>query len=118
MKRERKEEPNSGLGGAISYMLNHWSELTKFMHVAGAPLDNNICERSIKSSIRHRKNSLFYKTQHGALIGDMFMSLIQTCKDMKLNPFEYLLEIQRNKSEVFKYPDKWLPWNYSEQLYC
>ncbi|MCK5882210.1 MAG: transposase, partial [Bacteriovoracaceae bacterium] len=68
IQREKKEEPNSGLGGAISYMLNHWKELVRFMSVAGAPIDNNICERAIKSSIRHRKNSLFYKTQHGALV--------------------------------------------------
>lgn len=54
----------------------------------------------------------------GALIGDMFMSLIQTCKDMKLNPFEYLLEFQRNKSEVLSIQTNVLPWNYSEQLYC
>jgi len=36
-------EPNSGLGKAIKYMLRHWEKLTRFLHVAGAPLDNNIC---------------------------------------------------------------------------
>ncbi len=115
MIRERKEEPNSSLGGAISYMLNHWTELTKFMHVAGAPLDNNICEQLIKSAIRHRKNSLFYKTEYGALIGDIFMSLIQTCKNVGANPFEYLKAIQVNKKEVFKYPANWLPWTYARE---
>ena len=40
-------EPNSGLGLAISYMLNHWKELTQFLHVPGAPLDNNICLSSL-----------------------------------------------------------------------
>jgi hypothetical protein len=33
----------------------------------------------LKKTILHRKNSLFYKTVHGALIGDIFMSLIHTC---------------------------------------
>jgi hypothetical protein len=33
---------------------------------------------------------LFYKTEHGAFIGDMFMSLIHTCNPQKVNPFDYL----------------------------
>jgi transposase len=38
----RHVEPNSGLGEAIGYMLNHWAKLTLFLRVAGAPLDNII----------------------------------------------------------------------------
>ena len=77
LERQMKEnlvEPNSGLGKAITYMNNHWTELTRFLEIPGAPLDNNICERSLKRCILHRKNSLFYRTEHGAFIGDMFMS--------------------------------------------
>ena len=39
---EKKVEPNSSLGSAISYMLRHWQPLTLFLRQAGAPLDNNI----------------------------------------------------------------------------
>jgi transposase len=116
MIREKKVEPNSTLGGAILYMLNHWSELTKFMTVAGVPLDNNICERLVKSSILYRKNSLFYKSEYGALIGDIYMSIIQTCKNMKINPFKYLQDLQINKKEVIKYPEKWMPWNFEQNV--
>ena len=45
-------EPNSSLGKSISYMLNHWKTLTLFLREPGAPLDNNICERGLKMSIR------------------------------------------------------------------
>ncbi len=44
--RERLVEPNSSLGGAFAYLLKHWEGLTKFLTVAGAPLDNNLCERA------------------------------------------------------------------------
>jgi hypothetical protein len=44
-------EPNSALGGAIRYMLRHWEELTLFLRQAGAPLDNNLCERALKKAI-------------------------------------------------------------------
>jgi transposase len=109
---ENLVEPNSGLGKAIIYMDNHWPELTRFLEVPGAPLDNNICERSLKRCIQHRKNSLFYKTEHGAYIGDMFMSLIHTCNLIGVNPFDYLVTLIKNSSALFKDPSKWMPWNY------
>jgi transposase len=107
-----KVEPNSNMGGAIQYLLRHWNQLTQFLRIKGAPICNNIVERLLKTAIVHRKNSLFYKTENGALIGDIMMSLIQTCVSAKKNPFEYLVAIGRNRSKVFKEPDKWLPWNF------
>ena len=67
---EHKTEPNSGLGKAISYLLNHWPKLTLFLRQPGAPLDNNIVERALKKAILNRKNALFYKTLNGAQVGD------------------------------------------------
>ena len=111
-----KVEPNSGLGQAISYMLKHWKPLTAFLRVRNAPLDNNICERALKKAILHRKNAMFYKTQHGAMVGDLFMSLIHTCNLAKVNPFNYLTALQEHASDLVKHPDKWMPWNYTSQL--
>jgi len=51
---EKKVEPNSGLGMAIGYLLKHWERLTLFLRQAGAPLDNNVCERALKKAILHR----------------------------------------------------------------
>lgn len=113
---DKKVEPNSSLGKAIKYMINHWNELTLFLRVEKAPLDNNVCERALKMAIMHRKNSLFYKTEHGAYIGDMFMSLIHTCALSKINPFDYLTALHKHTSAVFKNPHKWLPWNYQDNL--
>ncbi len=113
---DKKIEPNSSLGKAINYMIKHWQELTLFLRVEKAPLDNNICERAIKMAIMHRKNSLFYKTEHGACIGDLFMSLIHTCNLSKINPLDYLTKLRKNSSAVFKNPQQWLPWNYQANL--
>ena len=113
---EKKVEPNSGLGKAILYMLRHWKKLTLFLKEPDAPLDNNICERALKKAIQHRKNSLFFKTEHGAYIGDLFMSLIHTCQLCKVNPFEYLTELQKHSEDVFKKPQEWMPWNYPAAL--
>jgi transposase len=80
-------EPNSALGGAILYLLKHWEKLTLFLRVPGAPLDNNICEQALKKAIRHRRNSLFYKTRHGAHAGELSAN-----------------------------PQNWMPWNYRATL--
>ncbi len=110
---DKKAEPNSGLGKAISYMIKHWEPLTLFLRIEKAPLDNNICEQGLKRAILHRKNSLYYRTLHGALVGDIFMSLIHTCKLSKINPFDYLVALQKHTHEVFRNPQEWLPWNYT-----
>ena len=51
---ERKTEPNSGLGKAITYLLRHWRPLTLFLRQAGAPLDNSLVERALKRAVLHR----------------------------------------------------------------
>jgi transposase len=109
---EKRVEPNSGLGQAFNYMLKHWPALTLFLQKAGAPLDNNICERALKMAILHRKNSQGYKTQNGARLGDLFMSLIHTCRLCAVNPLDYLNELQLHAREAREHPTQWFPWNY------
>ena len=113
---EKRVEPNSGLGQAVGYMLRHWEALTLFLRRAGAPLDNNVAERALKMAILHRKNSLSYKTQRGARVGDLFMSLIHTTRLNRVNPFDYLMALVEHSQEVRAHPGQWLPWNYHDRL--
>jgi hypothetical protein len=113
---EHRIEPNSGLGEAITYFLKHWTTLTRFLTIAGAPLDNNVCERALKRAILHRKNSLFYKTSNGSQVGDVFMSLIHTCELNGADPFHYLTALQRHADAVASRAASWLPWNYRDTL--
>lgn len=113
---ERKVEPNSGLGQAIAYMRKHWPKLTLFLQQPGAPLDNNLCERTLKKAILHRKNSLFYRTENGARVGDVFMSLIHTAELCSVAPFEYLVALLKHHLDVASAPADWMPWNYAATL--
>src|SRR5262245_26852182 len=101
---EKRTEPNSALGEAIGYMLKHWEKLTLFLRQAGAPLDNNVCERALKKAILHRKNALFDKTQNGAGVGDLFMSLISTCQLNRVNPFDYRTQLQQHAGALAACP--------------
>ena len=111
---EKKVEPNSSLGKAINYMNNHWEKLTLFLRVEGAPIDNNAVERILKTAILNRKNAYFYKNLNGAHTGDMFMSIIQTCKLARINAFEYLTTLQKYEKDVHRNPAAWLPWIYKD----
>lgn len=113
---ERRVEPNSDLGSAIKYMQKHWEKLTRFLTIAGAPIDNNVVERTLKIAIRNRKSALFYRTTYSAGIGGMITSLIVTCDLAKQNPHHYLIALQEHHRAVLSKPDRWLPWNYQETM--
>ncbi len=113
---QKRVEPNSDLGKAYNYMLKRWDKLTLFLRKPGVPIDNNLCERVLKMAIRHRRNSLFYRSERGAEIGDMFMSLIHTAELRGENPFEYLTEVLRHEQDVAANPTNWMPWTYRATL--
>jgi transposase len=110
---DRLVEPNSSLGKAISYLQTHWSTLTRFLSIPGAPLDNNVVERALKLFIRQRKNSLFFRTEHSAYIASVITSLIATCFYAGVNALDYLVALQEHRREVFADPAAWLPWSYA-----
>jgi transposase len=113
---QRLVEPNSSLGKAIGYLLEHWETLTQVVKVPAAPLDNNIAERALKLAIRQRKNSLFYASEHSAYIASILTSVIATCVQASVNALDYLVAVQEHRREVFATPGAWLPWNYPAAL--
>lgn len=113
---ERRVEPNSGLGHAFLYMHNRWEALTLFLRQPGAPLDNTLVERALKKVILHRKNALYFKTENGARVGDLFMSLIHTCELNGVASLDYLIALQKHAREVAEQPAAWMPWNYRDTL--
>jgi hypothetical protein len=114
MLDKHKAEPSSSLGKALKYMRKHWPELTQFLKTEGCPLDNNYIERALRKAVLLRKNSLFFKTEHGAAIGDVLLSIIETCAINGINPFDYLVTLVKNKKAVRAHPELWLPWNYQK----
>src|SRR5688500_13746375 len=115
-QQQREVEPNSSLGKAFAYWLGHWSSLTRFLSVPGAPLENNTAERALKLIIRQRKNSLFYTTPHSAYVASLLTSLIATCIQAGVNAMAYLVALQENRSAVFANPADWLPWSFQATL--
>ena len=111
----RLTEPNSSLGRAFTYVLGHLAVLTTFLRVAGVAIDNNSSERGLRRSALHRRNSLFCRNEIGAWIGDVIMSVGQTCALHQVNPIEYLTEVVTNAAQVREDPSRWLPWTYPKR---
>jgi hypothetical protein len=79
-------------------------------------LENNACERPLKKGILYRKNALFYRTQNGAKVGDLFMSLIHTAELCGINPFDYFPSLPRRSDPLLSEPSRWMPWIYRATL--
>ena len=86
-------EPKNKINEAIDYTLNHWTQLTRFLEDGRLPIDNNLCENTIRPVALGRKNWLFAGSPEGAKRMAIIYSLVATCKLNGINPYEYFLDI-------------------------
>jgi transposase len=88
-----KHLPRGPLGEAIGYALNQWRPLTRFLDDARLPVDNNVSERALRPAALGRKNYLFVgHDRAGQNIAGLY-SLIATCEENGVNPYEYLVDV-------------------------
>ena len=50
-------------------------------------------------------------------MGDLFMSLVETCRANAINPFDYMMAVVRNAAAAKTYPGRWMPWNFQSALH-
>jgi transposase len=86
----RHVPPKSPIGKAIQYSLNQWHKLVTYLNDGRLEIDNNRAERSIKPFVIGRKNWLFSDTSRGAHASANMFSLIETCKEHRIEPYAYL----------------------------
>jgi transposase len=108
------EPPKTKLGEAISYTLNRWPALLVYLDHPFVEISNNASERSIKPMVLSRRNWLFAGSEQGGQTAATLMSLIETCKRLRINPFEYLKDVltrfpSSKTSQIDDFlPDRWL----------
>jgi len=59
---------------------------------------------------------MFFRTERGAHVGDVYMSLIHTAELCRANPIDYLHALMAHSTEVMARPGDWMPWNYQHTL--
>jgi transposase len=108
------ELPKTKLADAISYTLNRWPALLVYLDQPFVEVSNNASERSIKPMVLSRKNWLFAGSEEGGHTAATIMSIIETCKRLSINPFEYMKDVltkfpSAKTSQVDDFlPDRWL----------
>lgn len=89
-ERVRLTPPKGLLGKALSYALNHWGKLVRYLEDGHITPDNNLAENAIRPFVVGRKNWLFSGHPNGAGAAATLYSLIETAKSCGLEPFHYL----------------------------
>lgn len=82
--------PKSKMGDAISYCLNQWPKLVRYVEDGRLSIDNNIAERDIRPFAMGRKNWMFSNTPRGAESSAVLYSLVLTARANGLNQYRYL----------------------------
>jgi transposase len=111
--RLRELAPKSLTAKAIGYALKHWQALQRYTEDGRLEIDNNRSERAIRPLAIGRKNWLFLGSPRGGQAAATVFSLIQTCKELGLNPEAYLKDVlTRLPTTKQKDIDTLLPHNW------
>ncbi len=105
--------PKSPMGAAITYAINNWAALTRFLEDAHIRLDNNISEGRLRKIALGRKNFLFVGHDVAGEHLAILQSLVATCEACGLDPQAYLTDVLiRIATHPARAIDELLPMNW------
>lgn len=85
--------PQSLLGQAISYALNQWSALARFVGHGEVEIDNNLVENAIRPTAVGKKNWLFFGSAEAGARNAVIFTLIENCRLHEVEPYTYLKDL-------------------------
>jgi transposase len=106
--------PKSNFAKALNYFQSLAPYLPNYLSHPEARLDNNVAERGLRPLTIGRKNWLFVGSEDSGRSAATILSLVQTCRNLGINPQEYLEDILRRimglpaKRINELLPDNWL----------
>lgn len=106
--------PKSNFAKALNYYMGLAPYLANYINHADARLDNNVAERGLRPLTIGRKNWLFVGSEDGGRSAATILSLVQTCRNLGINPQEYLEDVLRRimshpaRQIEQLLPDNWL----------
>ena len=109
---------------AVEYALNQEKYLRRFLDDGNIPIDDNACERSVKSLVLLRKNCLFSNTFSGGYACGIILTLIETAKANDADPYwyiQYILETVPSRYYSGKSDEgleQMMPWSEEYHRYA
>ena len=109
--------PQSKFKDALGYFLGLIPYLKNYTKFPWARLDNNVAERAVRPLAIGRKNWLFLGSEEGGEAAAIILSLVQTCRALEINPYDYLKDVMcRIMSYSSQKLDELLPSNWAKNL--
>jgi transposase len=113
LQQKNKVLPKTPIAQAIQYNLNHWRALNNYLADGRLSIDNNVAERSIRPIAIGRKNYLFFGSDEGGKWAAIIYSLIETCKQHAINPYDYFKDVlTRLPTQLNSRLHELLPYNW------
>ena len=85
--------PKSPIGKAVTYSLNQWEALNRYVDDPMLNIDNNLSERTLRMVVIGRKNYMFAGSEAGAWRAAIIYSLVASCKLNDIDPFRYFRDV-------------------------
>ena len=85
--------PQSAMGRAITYALDQWPALQRFLSDGRIEIDNNLVENAIRPTAIGKKNWLFIGEAQAGQRGAILYTLIESCRRRGIDPHAYLRDI-------------------------
>jgi transposase len=115
-RRARKAHaPKTTLAEAARYVTSNVKHLKRFLYDPNIPPDNNVAENVLRIIALGRKNYLFAHSEKAAQGLALLYSLSASCKQNKINPFDYFEDVldrildEKVASLRELLPDRWKP---------
>lgn len=105
--------PKAPLGKGLTYLHNQWDALCLYSDTGFVPSHNNASENGLRPAVLGRRNWLFAGSVEGGHTAAIWMTLVHTCRRLKINPFDYLKDTLARlpatpTSQIDQFlPDKW-----------
>lgn len=91
-------EPKTAV--AVNYYVDRYDELIRFLDYYCATSSNQTAEQEIRKYIINRQSSLFNITECGADVSALYFSLVQSCRNLSVNPIDYFTHLFLNAGGI------------------
>jgi transposase len=85
--------PQSAMGRAITYALDQWPALARFLTDGRIEIDNNLVENAIRPTAIGKKNWLFIGAAEAGQRGAILYTIVECCRRRGLDPLAYLQDV-------------------------
>ena len=105
--------PSSKIAEALGYMLSREKNFRNYLTHSDARMENNTAERAIRKLVLGRKAWLFVGSKDGGESTAALLSMVQTCRAMDINPYDYLEDLfsrplpESEEELASLLPDQW-----------